>query len=130
MVIRKGELRLSHVKRDWPICIVVPRDLWGPLIPWMGRHTALRGQGSIDDNGEQLVVLYLRDPLIADRIIRFCDGWRFDAKHFKPGSGKRVICRPVEQTLHVGPDVSRSQRRPFWPPPTDRQRGTFAISAD
>lgn len=123
MVRRRGELRLAEVKRTWPICIVVPRDLWGPLIPWMDRHTAPRGSVAVDENGEQLVVLYLRDPLAADRIIKFCDGWRFDAKHYKPGMKKHVICRPVEQTLHVGPELSMSQRRPLWPPPIDDRSG-------
>lgn len=112
MVRRKGELTIAEVKRDWPICIVVSRDLWGPVLPLMSRHTALRDSSATDENGEQLVVLYLRDQAAADHIMNFCDGWQIDAKQ----NTKRLIRRGREQTLHVGPDISRSQRRPFWPP--------------
>ena len=68
MTRRKGELSLRQVKQDRPICIVVPRDLWGPALYWMERHTALRKRSAYDENGEQITILYLRDQKAADHI--------------------------------------------------------------
>ncbi len=121
---RRGELTIRQVKADWPICIVVPQDLWGPIVPWMDRHTAHRGGSAFDENSEQLSILYLRDQAIADRILKFCDGWPFDGRLYVEGTHKHIMRRPWPQTLHVGPAISKSQRRPFWPPPIDeRSRG-------
>lgn len=119
MSFRKGELTIRKIREDWPICIVVPRDLWGPVMHWMDRHTAPRGNSAYDENGEQVAILYLRDQDAASQILKFCDGWTFDESFYVAGTSKHIMRRPREQTLHVGPVISKSQRRPFWPPPID-----------
>lgn len=90
MPYRKGELTARAIARDWPIAIVIEREIWGTMIHLMGRYVAPRSRGVIDRSGTQHLILYLHDAAIAERIRAFCDGHYFDARHVVETAGRSV----------------------------------------
>lgn len=90
MAYRKGELTLSTVERDWPIAIVIEREIWATMIHLMANHVAPRGRSIIDRAGTEHVIIYLRDPVIAERIRAFADGHYFDRAHIVKTTGRPI----------------------------------------
>lgn len=79
MTRRKGEYTLSHIKRDHPFAIVVPREVFSTSVRLQAAYPSMAPRhAGLWFNNREFVICYFQNADDAERFRSAAHGWTYD----------------------------------------------------